>query len=229
MFGRKKISQTPDGAVAESSTSDDSPGSSRSTGSTVSTGATLNGEPADLAGPGSTRTPGSGAKGAPTPKRRDQVAARQRPLVPNDRKVARTAAREAQASERAKVRMALETGDERNMPLRDRGPQRRFVRDWVDARTGLAEWLMLVVLVYVFLAFLPSAQMQLVLTFSLWGLVLLVVLEAVLLRRSLRKKLEQKFGEVERGVPWYGVMRSLQLRRLRLPKPQVKRGQFPEV
>ena len=29
------------------------------------------------------------------------------------------------------------------------------------------------------------------------------------------------------GLRWYAAMRALQLRPLRLPKPQVKRGQFP--
>ena len=42
------------------------------------------------------------------------------------------------------------------------------------------------------------------------------------------KKLAAKFGadKVEK-VRWYAAMRALQLRPLRLPKPQVKRGQYP--
>jgi hypothetical protein len=39
--------------------------------------------------------------------------------------------------------------------------------------------------------------------------------------------LEQKFGDVQRGTVWNGSMRSLQYRRLRLPKPLVKRGDYP--
>lgn len=166
-------------------------------------------------------------KKGPTPTRAQQEAARRRPLVPDDRKAARAASRQAEAAERQKMRMAMETGDERHMPLRDRGPQKRYARDFVDARTGLGEWLMIIVLVYVFMAFLPSTDLQLWLTFSLWALVLLVVLEGVLVSFQLKRRLKDKFGEVERGVRWYGVMRAMQLRRLRLPKPQVKRGQYP--
>ncbi len=166
-------------------------------------------------------------KKGPTPTRSQQEAARRRPLVPDDRKAARAASRQAEAAERQKMRMAMETGDERHMPLRDRGPQKRYARDFVDARTGLGEWLMIIVLVYVFMAFLPSTDLQLWLTFSLWALVLLVVLEGVLVSFQLKRRLKDKFGEVERGVRWYGVMRAMQLRRLRLPKPQVKRGQYP--
>ncbi|MGD6980562.1 MULTISPECIES: DUF3043 domain-containing protein [Citricoccus] len=166
-------------------------------------------------------------KKGPTPTRAQQEAARRRPLVPDDRKAARAASREAEAAERQKMRLAMETGDERHMPLRDRGPQKRYARDFVDARTGLGEWLMIIVLVYVFMAFLPSTDLQLWLTFSLWALVLLVVLEGVLVSFQLKGRLTEKFGAVERGVRWYGVMRAMQLRRLRLPKPQVKRGQYP--
>lgn len=167
------------------------------------------------------------AKKGPTPTRAEREAARRRPLVPEDRKAARKAARDAEMVERQKMRMAMETGDERNMPLRDRGPQKRFARDWVDARTGVGEWLMVIVLVYVFLAFLPQSDLAIWLTFSLWAIVLLVVLEGVLISFQLKRLLAAKFGEVERGVRWYGVMRAMQLRRLRLPKPQTKRGQYP--
>ena len=55
----------------------------------------------------------------------------------------------------------------------------------------------------------------------------LVAVDAIILGRQLKKRLTAKFGEVERGAVWYGVMRGLQLRRMRLPKPQVKRGEYP--
>ena len=44
----------------------------------------------------------------------------------------------------------------------------------------------------------------------------------------LTRKIRAKFGadKAER-VRWYAAMRALQLRPLRLPKPQVKRGQYP--
>ena len=210
MFGRKKTPETLNGSHAVDATAE--------------TGAVLNGEPMD--GAQDARRPQG--TNAPTPTRREREAARKRPLVPEDRKAARRAAREAEAMERGKMRLALETGDERHMPVRDRGPQKRWVRDYVDARTGVAEWLMIVVLLYVLLAFIPVPELQLILTFSLWGLVVLVILEGVFLSRKLKRMVTERFGEMEKGVSWYGVMRALQLRRLRLPKPQVKRGQFPE-
>ncbi|MET0843904.1 MAG: DUF3043 domain-containing protein, partial [Mycetocola sp.] len=63
----------------------------------------------------------------------------------------------------------------------------------------------------------------------LWVFFGIAVLDAVWLGFSVKKKLGAKFGEtsVERGVRWYAAMRAFQMRVLRLPKPQVKRGQRP--
>ena len=49
-----------------------------------------------------------------------------------------------------------------------------------------------------------------------------------MLNYILKNRLRNKFGEVERGITFYAVMRSIQLRPLRMPKPQVKRRQYPE-
>ena len=63
---------------------------------------------------------------------------------------------------------------------------------------------------------------------ALWAFFLIAVIDVVILGFILNEKLAAKFGadKVER-VRWYAAMRALQLRPLRLPKPQVKRGQYP--
>jgi hypothetical protein len=43
----------------------------------------------------------------------------------------------------------------------------------------------------------------------------------------MKRRLRAKFGELERGLTWYAVMRALQFRMIRVPKPQNKRGQYP--
>ncbi|MHA7295396.1 DUF3043 domain-containing protein [Arthrobacter sp. HLT1-21] len=166
-------------------------------------------------------------KGVPTPRRSSQVAARKRPLVPDDRKAAKAAGRDAQRAERLKTRQALDTGDERYLPLRDKGPNRRYVREFVDARWNLGEFLMVAALVFVLLSFVPSMQVQAIALNAFWIGIIAVVVDCFLLRRSLKKRLTAKFGEPGRGDLWYGVTRALQLRRLRLPKALVKRGQYP--
>lgn len=168
-------------------------------------------------------------KGAPTPRRKDQEAARRRPLVPTDRKASKAAERQAAAEERARVRRALETGDERHLPFKDRGPQKRFARDIVDARFNLGEYLMFAALAFVVISFVvpQASEAQFFILVAFWVVFALVILDTFWLSRQLKKRLTTKFSDVERGTVWYGAMRALQFRPLRLPKPQVTRGQYP--
>ncbi|MGA7206998.1 MAG: DUF3043 domain-containing protein [Specibacter sp.] len=175
------------------------------------------------------------AKGVPTPSRKAQEEARKRPLVPNDRAAAKVAARDARREEQARMRRALDTGEERFLPVRDKGPQKRYARDYVDARFSLGEYVMFVALAIVVLTVViptrnadGSASNAPVLIFGLfWVMVAGVVIDAWFMSRKLKRKIAEKFGSVDPGVIWYGTMRSLQFRRLRLPKPMVKRGEWP--
>lgn len=168
-------------------------------------------------------------KGVPTPRRRDQEAARRRPLVHNDRKAARAAQRKALQEQRAKVRHAMETGEEKYLPVRDRGPQKRWVRDYIDARTGIGEWMLILVLLFLFISFLMTEETRALISYLLFILMFAVFTELFWVARQARKGLEAKFGpgNVEKGVRFYASMRALQMRRLRLPKPLVSRGEYP--
>jgi hypothetical protein len=182
-----------------------------------------------LAAEAAARQNGVAGKGAPTPTRKAQEAARRRPLVPEDRKASKAAERQAVQDQRVKMRQALDTGDEKFLPLRDKGPQKRFARDYVDARFSLGEYLMFGALVFVLVSLLvpASSDMMIYVLGGFWVMFLAVFVDVFILSRKLTKRLTEKFGEVERGTVWYGSMRSLQFRKLRLPKPQVKRGQYP--
>ncbi|MCQ9164428.1 MULTISPECIES: DUF3043 domain-containing protein [unclassified Arthrobacter] len=169
------------------------------------------------------------AKGVPTPSRKEREAARKRPLVPNDRAAAKEAARDARREEQARMRRALDTGEERFLPIRDKGPQKRFARDFVDARFSLGEYVMFLALAIVILTVvIPSTNGSQVYIFLLfWVMVAGVAIDAWFMSRKLKRQLVAKFKTVDSGVVWYGTMRSLQFRRLRLPKPMVKRGEWP--
>lgn len=166
-------------------------------------------------------------KGRATPKRREREAENQRPLVPTDRRLAARENRARMQAAREKSREGLAKGEERYLPARDKGPQRRFVRDFVDARFSLGEILMPLLVVVILTYFLPAiAEIALL---GVWAYILAVVVDSVVLGVQVRKRLAAKFGatKVERGVRWYAAMRAMQMRPLRLPKPQVKRGQWP--
>ncbi|KNC17806.1 membrane protein [Arthrobacter sp. RIT-PI-e] len=172
-------------------------------------------------------TPRQQGKGVPTPKRSVQEAARRRPLVPNDRKAAKEKSRAAMREDRLRTRQALDTDEERYLPLRDKGPHRRYVRQFVDARINVGEFLMIAALVFVVLSFFQSLAVQSAVLMAFWFLIVVVIVDCILLRRKLKRKLTEKFGGPAQGDLWYAVTRALQLRRLRLPKPQVRRGQYP--
>ncbi|WP_416377442.1 DUF3043 domain-containing protein [Arthrobacter sp. JZ12] len=147
--------------------------------------------------------------------------------MPNDRKAAREANRLARREAQIKMRQALETGDERHLPFRDKGPNRRYIRDYVDARWNIAEFLMFAALIFVFLSFIPNLTLQGYVMLAFWIIIVAVVVDSIVLRRKLRKRLTDKFGGAAQGDLWYGITRAMQIRRLRLPKPLVGRGQYP--
>lgn len=174
-------------------------------------------------------------KGHATPSRKEREAANKRPLVPNDRRAAAKANREAIAKQRERARIGMATGDERYLPRRDRGPQRRFVRDYVDARYNVGELmvpLMLLVIVATFADTLQIGSITLAEAgiLAMWGFLVVVILDALILGATLRRRVRAKFGaeNAERGLSWYAAMRSIQMRPMRMPKPQVKRRDFPE-
>lgn len=168
-------------------------------------------------------------KGRATPSRKEQEAARKRPLVPNDRKEAGKQSKAAQQEARERARIGLANGDERYLTVRDRGPQRKFVRDFVDARWSVGEFLIPVMVLIIVATLVPVYEIQAYSIFALWGYFLLAVLDCILLAGRIQRKVGAKFGKdrVERGLRWYSTTRALQLRVLRLPKPQVKRGEYP--
>jgi hypothetical protein len=177
-------------------------------------------------------------KGRATPSRREAEQRNRKPLVgapalaPGATKAERKAARAAQTArnreERLRTREALASGDEKNLPVRDKGPGRRLVRDYVDARRNMGEFFLPLALVSVVLSMLPVPALKVISLLTLYGLVIAIVIDAILLRRKVIKVVTQKFGApAAAGVGGYAIMRSLQIRRSRLPRPQVQRGQFP--
>jgi len=167
-------------------------------------------------------------KGRPTPTRKEREAANLRPLVSDDRKEARRHARTQMQAERERARVGMANGEEKYLPARDRGPQKRFVRDYVDARFSVGELLVPAMFVVIILTLFPQPEVQVFGLFALWGFFIVATIDAVLLGLRLRRKITEKFGESRaEKVRWYAAMRSLQLRIMRLPKPQVKRRQYP--
>jgi Protein of unknown function (DUF3043) len=169
-----------------------------------------------------------GGKGRPTPTRREsEAAARERARGAKDKKQAARMLRESRGKQNARTREGMRTGEERFLPKRDQGKVRRFIRDLVDSRLCVAEFLLPALIVIMVLGWLghQGASNQ------LWGAtVLLVLVDTVMLMLRLKRELKKRFpDESTKGTVFYALMRSLQVRFLRQPKTQVKLGQrLPE-
>ena len=167
-----------------------------------------------------------GGKGRPTPSRKEREAANRRPLVGDRTKEGRKAAAAAAAAKRNEARFGLVSGEERFLGPRDRGPQRRFARDYVDARYTVGELVLPVVVISLIFTTIQNNAVQIAVLILMWSLFLGVFVNGWMLSRKVKKLLAEKYGEnkVERGMATYVAMRSIQMRPMRLPKPQVKRG-----
>ncbi len=166
-------------------------------------------------------------KGRPTPSRKEAEAARKQALrIPKDPKAAKKAARERDRSARAEARAGMMAGDERYMPARDRGPVRAYVRDFVDARYTLAEFFIFVAIGVIILGFVSNPTIQFWVTGIFFVFVIAIVIDTLILQIQLNARLKQQWPDKaeRKGVMFYASLRSLQLRRLRVPPPRVKRG-----
>ncbi|MBD2829511.1 DUF3043 domain-containing protein [Streptomyces globisporus] len=168
-------------------------------------------------------------KGRPTPKRSEAQSQRRRAAsaAPADRKAAMKRQREARRADLARQREALASGDERFLPVRDKGPVRRFVRDYVDSRFCVAEWFLPLAVIILVLSVIQVPNMQAIVMMLWLGVIVLIIIDSIGLgsaSRSSSASASRTRRSAARGVR---LMRTLQMRRLRLPKPQVKRGERP--
>ena len=179
-------------------------------------------------------TPSKREQGKATPKRGKGARVVEAP--PKDRKEALRRARQKQVEMRAKQREAraearagMLAGKEEFLPARDRGPERALVRDIVDTRRNLASLILpgaLVMLVFS-MGILPASVVSYFVTLAWMLLAFGVIVDSFLLSRKIKKLMSERFPKntlPPRKYYFYAIMRSLQMRRLRLPGPKVKAG-----
>jgi hypothetical protein len=173
-----------------------------------------------------------GGKGRPTPTRREAEAARKATFKkPANRREAAAIRREKVRSERGKMQDAMRTGDDRYLPAADKGPVRRFARDYVDARYSAMEFALPVLLVVSLVGVVFSSQFPWlagVVNLLFLAMILMIAADWFLLSAGLRKAVSVKFPkESTKGLSFYAVRRTMQMRRWRMPKPMVQRGEKP--
>lgn len=161
---------------------------------------------------------GRARKDRPTPSRKEAEAARRQ-------RVTRTMSKREARQEASRASRASRT---RTMNAREMTPEKALLRDYVDSRFNLGEYLLPSLVVILAATFLSSAlpRVTLFATIAMYLYVTLVLLDGYLLFRGFKKLLAARLpGASPRGLGMYGMNRSIQIRRFRMPPPRVKRGE----
>jgi hypothetical protein len=168
-------------------------------------------------------------KGRPTPTRADARQAR-RNASPANRKDSAALRRDQGRDARSKARAALLGGDERDLPPRDAGPERKLARDVVDSRFTLGQFFMIVIAaVFVFGTLATSAfknaNVQAGVNLASLLAFTLIIADCARCGRLAKKGVTERFGAGQaRGISSYAFLRAMQPRRFRRPPPKVGRG-----
>jgi hypothetical protein len=199
-------------AGATDSTAQDSPGAQSPDG------------PAEAKQP---RSAAEAAKGRPTPKRSEAERNRRQPITGSRAPATpRTPEDKAKArSERGRKYEAMKKGESWALNPRDRGPAKALARDYIDSKRRISEYYMYILVVLLAAVFLRNKTEQQYISPLVLVLVVIIVIDAQVIRRSLRKLVGERLpGESTRGLTMYAVMRALQIRRFRMPAPRVRPG-----
>jgi hypothetical protein len=171
-------------------------------------------------------TPSKKELGVATPKRAS-TGRRVNTPAPDNRREAMRQMRDRQRAERAEATEGMRNGDERYLLARDRGPERRLVRDIVDSRRSVGSWFIGGALIVLIGSVVRNPVVQLG-SNILWALLAItMVIDSYLISRKIKRLVRDRFPKTTQRVgslQIYGVMRALSFRRMRVPKPQVGLG-----
>jgi hypothetical protein len=128
----------------------------------------------------------------------------------------------------AQRRERMVAGDEKYLLPRDQGPVKAYVRDLVDSRRHFAGAFMPLALLVIVVVLVPSPVLQESVSFVSMAMFIGVVIEGVLLGRTVTRHVRERFpnsSESGTSLGFYAMTRATQLRRLRVPKPRVGLGE----
>jgi hypothetical protein len=166
-------------------------------------------------------------KGRPTPKRKDAESARKvSPLAPAHTKEEKARQKSAARVARMAQRAAYLRGDESALPLRDKGPVKKFVRNYVDSRRSIGEYFLPIIAIVLVISLIPVAVAAVMGVALMYAVLFASVVDGIFLTKRIKREVASRFpGESLKGLGMYGWLRSTQMRRMRAPKPGVAVGE----
>jgi hypothetical protein len=157
-------------------------------------------------------------KDRPTPTRKEAEAARrQRMSTTLSKKQSRAVASRESRSQRMKA-----------ISAREAVPEKVLMRDYIDARFNLGEFLLPSVVVILAVTLVGSywPSVTLIATGAMYLFIIGVFVDGYLMWRGFKKVLAQRLPKASpKGLLLYGMTRSTQIRRFRSPAPRIKRGE----
>jgi Protein of unknown function (DUF3043) len=177
-----------------------------------------NSQAAEPVPPTATESAPTSKKDRPTPTRKEAEAARrQRMTTTLSKKESRAvASRQARAA-----RM-------RAMSAREAAPEKALMRDYIDSRFNVGEYLLPSVVVILAVTIIGSywPSVTLIATLAMYMFILGVFVDGYLMWRRFKKVLAARLPNTPpKGLLLYGMTRSTQIRRFRSPPPRIKRGE----
>ncbi len=166
------------------------------------------------------------AKGKATPKRTEAQRRKAEP-PPANRREALKRAREKSRADRAESMAGMKAGDERFLLPRDKGPERRLVRDYVDSRRTVGTWFFGGAFLIFFLIQVRDPRIAAAANIIWLLLALAVVVDSFFICRKIKKLIKENYPKTTQrmgSLYMYAVMRGITFRRMRMPNPQVKIG-----
>lgn len=166
-------------------------------------------------------------KGRPTPSRKEAEAARrEQRKIPADPKAARRARKERLRLERAEARAGMMSGDQRYLPRRDQGPAKAFTRDYVDGKRRVSEYFVFLAVGILVAGFIRNIEIQSAVSTVWFAVTFVVAAEIAIMLVRLNRELKRQWPEKadRKGCLFYGSIRALQVRKLRVPAPRVRPG-----
>ncbi len=114
------------------------------------------------------------------------------------------------------------------MNEREAAPEKELLRDYVDSRFNIGEFVLPALVVILALTFLNTVFpfVTYITTVLMYVFLLVAVIDVFLMWRGFKKVLAERLPRATtRGLFMYGMNRCIQIRRFRIPPPRVKRGE----
>ena len=189
-------------------------------------------------------------KGRPTPKRQEQEIARgvkrdphgvsdaqrykrrkelKKSMSKDEWKEYKKQERKERNQRNRESQERMAEGGPRFLPARDQGEERAYVRDWIDARRTLSEWVMPMALALIVVVFVTYAAPSIAGLINAIAMVVILIfaIDGIWLGRRANNAVRKKFPGTTAtgfGLGFYAFSRASQPRKWRIPRPRVERG-----